>query len=52
MLEDGGQGIIHEDGAVGDQTKRWVYEDKAMGNRGILDIFISILVFVLYACCD
>ena len=39
------QGDIHEDGARGDQTKRWIYEDKAMGDRGILDVFILILVF-------
>ena len=39
------QGVIHEDGAAGDHTKRWIYEDKAMGDRGILDIFISILIF-------
>ena len=39
------QGVIHEDGATGDQTKRWVYEDKAIGDIGILDVFISILVF-------
>ena len=39
------QGIIHEDGVVGDQNKRWIYEYKAMGDRGILDAFISVLVF-------
>ena len=39
------QSIIHEDGAAGNQTKRWVYEDKAIGDRGILDVFVSILVF-------
>ena len=45
------QGIIYEDGARGDQTKRQIYEDKAMGDRGILDVFISILIIlVLYAC--
>ena len=37
--------MIHEDGAAGDQTKRWFYEDKAMGDRGILDVFVLILVF-------
>ena len=36
---------IHEDEAVGSQTKRWFYEDKAMRDRGILDVFISVLVF-------
>ena len=39
------QGIIHEDGVGGDQTKRLIYVDKAMGDKGILDVFISILVF-------
>ena len=37
--------MIHEDGATGDQTKRWFYGDKAMGDRGILDVFIWVLVF-------
>ena len=41
----GQQGEIHEDGADGVQTKRWFYRDKAMGDRGILDVFISVLVF-------
>ena len=39
------QGVIHEDGAAGDQTKRWIYENKAIGDRGILNVFISNLVF-------
>ena len=39
------QGVIHEDGAKGDQTNRWLYEDKAIGDRGFIDAFISILVF-------
>ena len=46
----GQQGEIHEDGAASGQTKRWFYGDKAMGDRGILDVFISILAFVLHAC--
>ena len=37
--------MIHEDGAAGDQTKRWFYRDKAMGGGGILDVFVAILVF-------
>ena len=41
----GQQDVIHKDGAGDDQTKRWFYKDKAMGDRGILDVFISILVF-------
>ena len=39
------QGEIHEDGAAGGQTKRWFYGDKAIGDRGILDVFVSVLVF-------
>ena len=41
----GQQGEIHKDGAVGVQTKRWFYGDKAIGDRGILDVFVSIVVF-------
>ena len=40
----GQQGDIYEDGAAGNQTKRWFYGDKVMGDRGILDVFISVLV--------
>ena len=39
------QGIIYEDGATSNQTNRWIYEDKAMGNRGILDVIVSFLFF-------
>ena len=45
MFEAGQQGETHEDGAAGVQTKRWFYGDKAMGDRGILDVFVSVLVF-------
>ena len=44
-MKPGQQGMIHEDRAASGQTKRWFYGDKAMGNRGILDVFISIFVF-------
>ena len=44
----GQQGEIHEDGAAGIQTKRWSYGDKAMGDRGILDVYVSVLVFLFY----
>ena len=36
---------IYEDGAASGQIGRWFYEDKAMGNRGILDVFVLVLVF-------
>ena len=39
------QDVIHEDIAAGGQAKRWFYGDKAMGDRGILDVFILDLVF-------
>ena len=44
----GQQGEIHEDGAADDQTKGWFYGDKAIGDKGILDVFVSILVFLFY----
>ena len=44
----GQQGEIHEDGAAGVQTKRLFYGDKAMEDRGILDVFVSVLVFLFY----
>ena len=41
----GQQREIYEDGAAGVQTKRWFYGDKAIGDIGMLDVFVLVLVF-------